>query len=236
MISATKSNGICSENLTVSDVYGNLTLCVFIWTDQCTYPKEQDRDVGIFGMLTDVGSNSHCGISIPTTVLTIMRQRGQFSEVTSDGKNANNLVTQRWQHKADTTGKMKSTAEMIIPQQNYSSIIKNEQVSESVQKFFVFPRGVNVVMDFNSLDSNSSIEEWRRSVDKTLKYYKDKIKSIKSTHKSRTRNSAIQWQREKRVLNNKIKSLQRKNQELLDSFNEFCDQTTNQCLPYLLSC
>jgi len=75
-------------------------------------------------------------------------------------------------------------------------------------------------MEFNSVDSSSSIEEWRRSVDKTLKYYKDKIKHIKSTNKSRTKNSTIQWQREKRVLNNKIKALQNKNDELQESFNE----------------
>ena len=90
------------------------------------------------------------------------------------------------------------------------------------------------IMEFNSVDSNSSIEEWRRSVDKTLKYYKDKIKHTKATHKTRIRNSTIQWQREKRVLNNKIKSLQNKNEELQESFNEFSSlspsiQLTKHC-------
>ena len=69
-------------------------------------------------------------------------------------------------------------------------------------------------------DSPSSVEEWRKSVDKTLDYYKDKIKALKTNNKSRVKKLQTSWQREKRALNNKIKSLENQNQSLQEKFAE----------------
>jgi len=76
-------------------------------------------------------------------------------------------------------------------------------------------------MDVNS---NSSIDEWRRSVDKTLGYYKNKVKTLKSNNKTKSKKNRTLWQREKRLLNNKIKTLQDTNEELKEQNYLFRDQ------------
>lgn len=71
-------------------------------------------------------------------------------------------------------------------------------------------------------DSNSSIEEWRKSVDKTLKYYREKVKSLKANNKIRLKKLQTSWQRERRVLNNKIRLLQTQKESLQEKFDELC--------------
>eukprot|EP01084_Bolivina_argentea_P289722 497557_1 len=53
-----------------------------------------------------------------------------------------------------------------------------------------------------------------QSIEKTLKYYKEKVKTLKLNNKSKLKKLQTSWQREKRVLNNKLKSLQRENDQL----------------------
>ena len=69
-------------------------------------------------------------------------------------------------------------------------------------------------------DSTARVEEWRKSVDETLKYYKEKVKTLKTNHKSKVKKLQTSWQRERRVLNNKIKSLENRNHSLQEKFAE----------------
>mmetsp|Transcript_2881 Transcript_2881/g.5374 ORF Transcript_2881/g.5374 Transcript_2881/m.5374 type:complete len:567 (-) Transcript_2881:112-1812(-) len=69
-------------------------------------------------------------------------------------------------------------------------------------------------------ESTSSIDEWRKSVDRTLKYYKEKIQTLKLNNKARLKKLQTQWQREKRALNNKVKVLQTQNEKLQESIEE----------------
>merc|ERR1712129_233738 len=59
-----------------------------------------------------------------------------------------------------------------------------------------------------------------KSVDKTLKYYKNKIKTLKASYKEKLKANQTSRQRERRVLKNKIKTLQKKNSQLQDKVDE----------------